>query len=307
MNYSLTGSRGAFSVSGQSATLTVSQQTFASFFIAGQDASLEYARRFAAEAGSFALSGEAASVGRSLTAEAGAFSLSAFPAGLTPLLLGGGFQSLFADAGLAIGRRLAFAAGSYSLSAFAASFGKGKALAAEPGSFLLSAPGAWFIPSQFSGQPGGFLLAGADAALNYAQSTRIYRNQTTIEWPEDVLGCPLRAGYTGTILPMFERTTISEAPPSFFRYKADERRMYRVEFIWTLSQLSAFETFFNDTLNKGIRWFMMRHTTDGQPRSIYCHIAEAYTITPQPDRLDLYRVAFTVMSFWRVAKSPDWS
>lgn len=106
---------------------------------------------------------------------------------------------------------------------------------------------------------------------------------------------------------MFERTSISEAPPAFFRFKQDESRLVRVEFLWTLAQFAAFEDFVDVDLNGGMRAFNMRHIADGQLRSLWTRIAGPYTFAPQPDSLTLYRVTFDVQVFWRVARAVDWS
>lgn len=130
---------------------------------------------------------------------------------------------------------------------------------------------------------------------------------TTDEWPEDVLGCPLRSGYAGAVAPMFDRTTVGEAPTAFLRTRHDEKRVYSVEFIWTLGQLAAFEDWFINTLNSGMRSFMMRHITSGILEPLMCHFSTVYIVTPQQDHANLFRVGFDLTAFWRVGASPDWS
>jgi len=129
---------------------------------------------------------------------------------------------------------------------------------------------------------------------------------TTILWPEATLGCPLRNGYGANIPPMFERTTIEELPPGFKLLRFDERRDYRAEFLWTLAQLAEFETFYQTTINYGLRAFMMKALTTGIMEPLYTQMVSAYSVTPQPDHTGLYRVAFQATAFWRVAEAVNW-
>jgi hypothetical protein len=128
---------------------------------------------------------------------------------------------------------------------------------------------------------------------------------TTIEWPEDDLGCPLRNSYKVDVPPMFQRTGITEAPPLFRRIKHDEMRVCSMEFVWTLPQLVIFEDFIEEDLNGGLAAFMMNNLGNGVMEPMFCQLKEDIVVTPQPDRLDLYRVTFTVNAFWRVGKWVD--
>ena len=129
----------------------------------------------------------------------------------------------------------------------------------------------------------------------------------TISWPEPVLGCPLRAEYTGSVVPMFNRTTISPHAVAYRLARQDEVRTYSLSFLWSLGQLSAFQGWFNNNIAHGMRAFTMKQLTSGLMEPLYCMMTSAYSITPQPDHLDLVRVRFDVMAFWRVASPPDWT
>lgn len=123
---------------------------------------------------------------------------------------------------------------------------------------------------------------------------------TTIEWPENVLGCPLRAAYSVEVPPMFDRTSLAEAPAAFIRTRHDEVRVHNVDFIWTLAQLDAFETWRTLTINNGLCAFMMKHLAGGELVPMYSMLASPPVIVPLQDRLDRYRVTFSVTSYWRV-------
>lgn len=101
--YTLTADAGAFSLSGQAATLRID-------------------RRLTADAGAFALTGQAAGLlkVRTLVADAGAFSLSGQPASLI------------------VSRKLTAAAGSFALSGQDVTFNKGFRLVAAPGVFTIT-------------------------------------------------------------------------------------------------------------------------------------------------------------------------
>lgn len=126
---------------------------------------------------------------------------------------------------------------------------------------------------------------------------------TTIEWPEDVLGCSLRAPYRVEVPPMFDRTSLPEAPIAFARARHDETRIMSVEFVWTAQQMSAFTDFLTFTINNGLAAFMMRHLADGTLISMFTQMLTPPSIAPLQDRHDRYRVAFSVVAYWRVGKT----
>lgn len=129
----------------------------------------------------------------------------------------------------------------------------------------------------------------------------------TAEWPEDLLGCPLRATYAVNVNPTFQRTSIQEAPPAFLNYKADEARGYTLSFLWTVAQLAVFQDWYENTINAGLRLFMMRQLTAGIMEPLMCQCASAYSLTPQQDHLGRVRVEFDVLAFWRIVAAPDWT
>ena len=125
---------------------------------------------------------------------------------------------------------------------------------------------------------------------------------TSIEWPEDVLGCPLLATYKVDVVPMFTRTAIAEHPPLFRRARHDEKRVCAMEFIWTLEQMQAFEDFIEDDLGGGLAGFMMKQTGGGTMVPMYCQFSSPIAQIPVQDRTDRYRVTFSVDAFWRIGK-----
>lgn len=125
--------------------------------------------------------------------------------------------------------------------------------------------------------------------------------QTTIEWPEAQLGCPLVQGYSSTSGPQFDRTSIEVAPPAFFRMRVHDRRRFPLQFLWTAEQLVDFETFYRITLGDGMRWFMMKQVADVRNNPLFCHMVSGYRLTTLQNSLILYSVSFEVDGFWRSA------
>ena len=125
--------------------------------------------------------------------------------------------------------------------------------------------------------------------------------QTTLEWPEATLGCPLVQGYTSGASPQFDRTSIEAAPPAFFRMRDHDRRQFTLSFLWTLEQIAAFETFVETTLNHGMRWFMMKQVADTRGTPLFCHVVGGYRLNPLQNSIILHSVALDVIGFWRSA------
>lgn len=121
-----------------------------SFALSGQAASLKAGRSVTAAAGSFSLSGQSATLkaGRVLVSAAGSFTLSGQPATL--------YRAITLTAG----------AGSFTLSGQAASFGLTRTLSAGAGSYSLSGQAAAFAVTRvLSAGTGAFTLTGKAATL----------------------------------------------------------------------------------------------------------------------------------------------
>jgi hypothetical protein len=127
---------------------------------------------------------------------------------------------------------------------------------------------------------------------------------TTILWPEDVLGCPLRSQYKVGVDAAFVRTEVEDGPARYQRMKQEERREVDVSFLWTLAQLEEFELFHRDQLLDGMRWFMMPTLTGRGMQPMFCHILEGYTIQPNNEALKRYEVAFRVEGYHSSTSEP---
>lgn len=311
MNHTLAAARGQFAFVASAATFATGPRASRPYFVEGQDARLLAGWKLDAATAAFVVSGQDAAPTRVGVSDAATFSFSGLAASLRysrVLAASTGARTLTGrSAGLRASRRLSPAASAtFVLTGQTSTARFGYTLAAARGTFVLASPGAWFGPRFFPCSPGAFNLTEGDATFTREGTTRLYR-RGVLEWPEDVLGCPLLSGYSQQISPMFERTAISEAPPAFSRFKQDESRLVRMEFMWTLSQFAVFEDFVADDLNGGMRTFNMRHIADGRLRSLWTRIASPYTFVPQADSVTLYRVAFDAQIFWRVARPVDWS
>jgi hypothetical protein len=148
----------------------------------GEDGALAWAifapgaKTLAADSGSFAVSGTAASLehGRKLSAAAGSFSFSGTAATLTkatPLVAGSG-SFLFSGtaATLRATRLLSAGAGSYAFTGTAASLEHGWRLSAETTSFAFSGTAATFFRTyRLTAETGGFAFGGTAASLEYGR------------------------------------------------------------------------------------------------------------------------------------------
>jgi hypothetical protein len=197
-NLTLPGDAGAFSVSGQAATLKYGRLVVGaagSFVLSGQNASLNYGKTLVSAVGTFSLSGQAATLRatRLIAGGAGSFTLTGQAATLTYVPAGnqgGGFPSpllilstLFGvdprsnpgsfiltgqAAILKSGRRLVCAAGSYALSGQAATLTKSSLNAGgDPAPLLILS--TLLTPSATNrsiyGAPGAFVVSGQAATL----------------------------------------------------------------------------------------------------------------------------------------------
>lgn len=128
--------------------------------------------------------------------------------------------------------------------------------------------------------------------------------ETTIAWPEDALGCPLRADYSGKIDQRFVRTEVADGPARYRRHRQDERRVYSLTFLWTQKQVSAWETFHESMLAVGVRWFMMKQATANGMVPMFCHMLAGWDLTPHDTLLDRFLIRFDVEAFHSPASAP---
>jgi hypothetical protein len=128
-----------------------------SYALTGTAATLKYGRLVAASAGSYALTGTAATLkyGRLVAADAGSYAVTG------------------TDASLEYGRLLAAGAGAYTLTGQSATLtkaGVGYTLAASAGSYALSGQAATFLRSYIlAAEPGAYTLTGTAATLRYGE------------------------------------------------------------------------------------------------------------------------------------------
>lgn len=121
--------------------------------------------------------------------------------------------------------------------------------------------------------------------------------ETSIPWPEDKLGCPLRATYGGRVEPRFARSEVADGPARFRRIRTEERRTLTLTFAWSLQQLQLWESFHDSTLAGGVRWFQMNHLTGGGLVPMYCHMLEGWTFAPLEDAHGYVQVEFEVEAY----------
>jgi hypothetical protein len=195
-SYSLDAETGSFTLTGQTAELTVSRSLQAdtgSFTLTGQDAAFSLGRSLAAETGAFSLTGQAAdlAVSRALSADTGAFTLSGQDATLTYTPLGaysltaetGSFALTGQAANLAVSRALSADTGTFFLTGQDATFSKGLTLAAETGAFVLTGQDAQLSRTRvLLAEMGAYSLDGQDADLIYSGDPIPSGGGLEIEW-----------------------------------------------------------------------------------------------------------------------------
>ncbi len=101
---------------------------------------------------------------------------------------------------------------------------------------------------------------------------------TSIRWPVDDLGCPLRGAYSMTVMPRFTQSNITNGQGSYARFGVEEKRTIQVNFAWEAYQLEIFENFYNTDLLYGIRWFMFPMLIGGQMVDSYSHITDEWGV-----------------------------
>jgi hypothetical protein len=193
--FSLTASAGAYTLTGQAATLKAGRKVAAgagAFSLTGQAATLKRGLKTSASTGSFALTGQAAALKatRTLSASSGAFT---FTGQAATLKYGSGYRlavdpGVFALTGQPItaraARKLSASGASYSLTGQAATLSRDHRLSAGSGAYSLTGQDAAFTYVRhivFGADAGSFLLSGQDAALRFATADGWARLQPTAE------------------------------------------------------------------------------------------------------------------------------
>lgn len=123
---------------------------------------------------------------------------------------------------------------------------------------------------------------------------------TSIEWPEAILGCPLRSSWNATVRARFTSASLNAAISTFGPDRIDEVRTHEVGFVWTREQLAAFEDFHENTLLRGMAWFMMRFPVSGVVVPCYSHIEGGYRLG---DAEGWVTADFAVNSFRRIERA----
>lgn len=157
---------------GGNITLAADTGTFA---LSGQAASPLVARNVAADAGAFALAGQAASplVSRAVAADTGAFALSGQQAGMvaarTVAADTGAFSLAGIDAGVIAGRRVAADSGGFAVGGQSADLAASRIIGADTGTFALDGiPAGLFAARIVTADFGAFVVTGYPADLGGA-------------------------------------------------------------------------------------------------------------------------------------------
>jgi hypothetical protein len=207
--FSLTASAGAYTLTGQAATLKAGRKVAAgagAFSLTGQAATLKRGLKTSASAGSFALTGQAAALKatRTLSASSGAFT---FTGQAATLKYGSGYRlavdpGVFALTGQPItaraARKLSASGASYSLTGQAATLSRERRLAAGAGAYSLSGQQTtltYVRHLSLSADAGAFVLSGQAVTFRYAAYTVI-----PVGSPANVTVTPVTPG-SATVTP----------------------------------------------------------------------------------------------------------
>lgn len=120
---------------------------------------------------------------------------------------------------------------------------------------------------------------------------------TAIDWPEDVLGCPLRAEYRSQADLRFATAEIQDGPNRTRLVSSAEKLNLELGFFFTPAQVAVYEEFIHDTLIAGSEWFNMRLQTGLGMISHICHLTAERSLVPDTDRLDRFRVSFNIEAY----------
>jgi len=122
-------------------------------------------------------------------------------------------------------------------------------------------------------------------------------NPTDIDWPEAILGCPLRTTYRSNPRPRFMVMAVQDGPARLRLNSSDERRDVTVSFIFTAAQLMDFEIFYGTTLKFGTLWFNMPMLTGVGMIPYICHFSGERSVAPHPNSMSLFTVNFDLETY----------
>ena len=120
---------------------------------------------------------------------------------------------------------------------------------------------------------------------------------TDIDWPEDVLGCAARQGYRAAPGARFRTIEVQDGPNRLRLMQDTIKNDYTMQFNWSGAQLTAFSTFYFDTLNVGTRWFNMPVLTGLGMLPYVCHFAGPHSIAALDNTNDMFVVSFAVEAY----------
>lgn len=128
--------------------------------------------------------------------------------------------------------------------------------------------------------------------------------ETTIYWPVNILGCPLRATYARDQVLRYNKIEVDDGPPRF-RLQADEElQNVDMSFLFDEDQLYEFEKFHDEDLRGGSNWFHLPMLTGDGMVDCYAHFQGGWTMTPHQELLTHYEVTFTALMFRTAETQP---
>lgn len=135
---------------------------------------------------------------------------------------------------------------------------------------------------------------------------------TDIDWP-DVLPCPSRAEYAMQALSTFERTDLASGRSQMRRLFSFVPTEVNLRILADDQEALAFELFFRDALNDGVKWFNMDFKT---PRAnhdkMVCRFKDMYSGPRLHENGNKWIYTFTLLTFERPllpngwGNYPDW-
>lgn len=120
---------------------------------------------------------------------------------------------------------------------------------------------------------------------------------SSIDWPDDDLGCAARVGYMARPAGLFRIQEVQDGPARYRLIQDEERVVYNMTFNWSAEQLMLFTQFYHDDLDAGSLWFNMNVLTGGGILRYLCHFTDAHTITENSDRPGLFVASFTIEAY----------
>lgn len=95
-------------------------------------------------------------------------------------------------------------------------------------------------------------------------------------WPLYSVPLPQVTGYQGTAPAFLLRTEVQGGPPRFRIRDPNATFTFSLRFVFTKEQAGAFENFFLDDLNLGLRWFRIPLSYGFGMLESVCHATEPY-------------------------------